>query len=286
MPANTLVEMKQYIADLAEGLRMRFDELDARLDRIEIDIALIKECLMTEMREAERDADAPVAELLEPRINAAFLAERLGLARSEAEIAGMMAKGMPAVRIAATTGRQPGTVNTLIQRMYCKLDLRNQTLLVARVLRVVYEEETIGWWHGNCSGIQSPRFAYTAGNAGRPEGRAIGSDGPRPLPAVGLGTSGLRGRCSRRAGGAGTRRRHEAAGVRRPSGDARRLGAPGLAGASQAAERRSGPAGWRHGATGTDREFLLPGRDVEASGVGWNTKGEVIRTHKRPGAKG
>ncbi|MDE0205601.1 MAG: hypothetical protein OXP66_06200 [Candidatus Tectomicrobia bacterium] len=53
MASVTLAELKHYIADLQEGLALRFDDLDKRLDRIETDIALIKEHLVRRMRKPD-----------------------------------------------------------------------------------------------------------------------------------------------------------------------------------------------------------------------------------------
>lgn len=53
MPRATVAELQQYIKDLEVGVAVRFDDLEARLNRIESDLAIIKEHLVTKMRESE-----------------------------------------------------------------------------------------------------------------------------------------------------------------------------------------------------------------------------------------
>jgi len=53
-----LTQLRQYVLDLEEGLALRFDDLEARLDRIEGDLANIKEYLVTHMRQSQDSRNA------------------------------------------------------------------------------------------------------------------------------------------------------------------------------------------------------------------------------------
>jgi len=53
VPRVTVAELQQYIMDLEVGVAVRFDDLEARLARIECDLAIVKEHLVTKMRQSE-----------------------------------------------------------------------------------------------------------------------------------------------------------------------------------------------------------------------------------------
>lgn len=53
VPKATVSELRQYIMDLEEGVAVRFDDVEARLGRIESDLAIIKEHLVTKIRQSE-----------------------------------------------------------------------------------------------------------------------------------------------------------------------------------------------------------------------------------------
>ena len=69
-----------------------------------------------------------------PRLDAKLVSDVLGLTAAESRVAVMLSEGMSAPDIAVTTGRQPSTVNTLIQRTYRKLGISRQTELARLVL--------------------------------------------------------------------------------------------------------------------------------------------------------
>lgn len=69
-----------------------------------------------------------------PRLDAKVVGDVLGLTAAESRVAVMLSEGMTAPDIATTTGRQPSTVNTLIQRTYRKLGISRQTELARLVL--------------------------------------------------------------------------------------------------------------------------------------------------------
>ena len=69
-----------------------------------------------------------------PRLDAELVADVLGLSAAESQVAVMLCEGMNTPDIAMTTGRQPSTVNTLIQRAYRKLGITRQAELVRLVL--------------------------------------------------------------------------------------------------------------------------------------------------------
>jgi len=113
-------------------LAARLDALDARLDRIETDVALIKEHLVTRMRSEGRGGEAA-----HPRLDHDILFQagiRLGLTRAESEVAAMLAAGMRVEDIASTRGRDKGTIFTLMSRAYRRLGVPRQLDLVRLVL--------------------------------------------------------------------------------------------------------------------------------------------------------
>lgn len=57
MPRVTVAQLRQHIEDLEAGVAVRFDELAARLSRVETDLAIIKEHLVTRMRRSENHPD-------------------------------------------------------------------------------------------------------------------------------------------------------------------------------------------------------------------------------------
>ena len=69
-----------------------------------------------------------------PRLDAALVSDVLGLTAAESQVAVLMCEGMATSDIATATGRQPSTVNTLIQRAYRKLGITRQTELMRLVL--------------------------------------------------------------------------------------------------------------------------------------------------------
>ena len=69
-----------------------------------------------------------------PRLDAEWVADVLGLTAAESQVAVMLCDGMAAADIAASTGRQASTVNTLIHRAYRKLGISRQAELMRLVL--------------------------------------------------------------------------------------------------------------------------------------------------------
>lgn len=52
MAKVTLAGLQQYISDLEVGVALRFDDMEGRLGRIENHLAIIREHLVTRMRES------------------------------------------------------------------------------------------------------------------------------------------------------------------------------------------------------------------------------------------
>ena len=69
-----------------------------------------------------------------PSLDAEVVADALGLTTAESQVAVMLSEGLSASDIAAASGRQASTVNTLIQRAYRKLGISRKTDLVRLVL--------------------------------------------------------------------------------------------------------------------------------------------------------
>ena len=73
-----------------------------------------------------------------PRLDVELVADVLRLTAAESRVAVMLCEGMTALDIAAATGRQASTVNTLIQRAYRKLGIARQAELALLVLPLAY----------------------------------------------------------------------------------------------------------------------------------------------------
>lgn len=54
---TTVTELKAYIEDIETGVALWWNDANARLERIEADIAIIKEHLVTRMRASEKTAE-------------------------------------------------------------------------------------------------------------------------------------------------------------------------------------------------------------------------------------
>lgn len=109
------------------AITARLDAIEARLGTIQDDLAVIR------------------AQLGTPRpVSPQWVAGRLGLTAAEGEVAAMMADGMTVRDIAAATGRQLSTVNTLTQRIYRKLGITTQVQLVRRILLMTREDAEEG----------------------------------------------------------------------------------------------------------------------------------------------
>ena len=69
-----------------------------------------------------------------PRIAPGRLSTLLGLTRSEARVAALLAEGRPVREIAAATGYKESYVRWLLKQAYGKLGVSGQVALVQRVL--------------------------------------------------------------------------------------------------------------------------------------------------------
>jgi len=142
----TLAELRQYIEDFEVGLTLRLDGLEARLETIETDLAIIKEHLVTKMRADERDSGAPfhrgaeaATRLDGPRIDPRFVAERLGLTLTESRASVLLSEGNSTAEIAAAMGNKESTVRWRLRQINRKLNISRQAQLVRLVLLLPHE---------------------------------------------------------------------------------------------------------------------------------------------------
>lgn len=112
-------QLRRLIDDVQVGLAIRLDDLGARLDTMQDDLAAIK---------------ARLALVEYPRIDPDFVAERLGLTPNEGRVAASLAEGNTVREIAETTGRTVGTVRFILKQAYRKAGVPTQAQLVRRVL--------------------------------------------------------------------------------------------------------------------------------------------------------
>ena len=137
MAKMTLAELRQYVEDFETGVTMWQNDLDARLASLEIDLAIVKEYLVTRMRAAERGHD--LGPPIQPRINPRFVAERLGLTPNEGRVAVLLAEGRSVQETAAAIGRKENTVRWFLRQINHKLKISKQHQLVRLVLLLPHE---------------------------------------------------------------------------------------------------------------------------------------------------
>ena len=120
-------ELKEQIAALRQsqlGLHERLEAIDARLARMELDLASIR------------------ARLRGPaRIEPEYVAEHLGLTRSQSLVAVALAEGNTVRKIAETSGVAESTVRFHIKEIYRELRISTQTELVRLVLLLPYGKD-------------------------------------------------------------------------------------------------------------------------------------------------
>ena len=114
---TTFKVLKQYIEDLETGLALRFDDLAARLDAIDNDVAAIR---------ARLPGRLPV----DPH----FVAARLGLTPKEGWVAAALAEGRTVRDIAEARGREASTIRWHLKEINRKLRISRQADLVRLVL--------------------------------------------------------------------------------------------------------------------------------------------------------
>ena len=133
----TLAELRQYVEDFETGVTMWRHDLDARLASLEIDLAIVKEHLVTRMRADKRGAnpDAP----FQPRINPQFVAERLHLTPNESRVAALLAEGRSVQETASVIGRKESTVRWFLRQINRKLKISRQHQLVRLVLLLPHD---------------------------------------------------------------------------------------------------------------------------------------------------
>ena len=133
MARVTVAELQQHIVDIEADLAMRLEAQAARLDRIETDIAIIKEHLATRMWSAGRDSDpgAPCGPL---RVDPQFVADRLGLTPHESRVAVLLAEGRSLGEIAEVMGNKTSTTRWFLRQIFRKLNISRQAQLVQAVL--------------------------------------------------------------------------------------------------------------------------------------------------------
>ena len=139
---TTFKALKQYIEDLETGLAMRFDDLTARLDAIENNLAAIK-------------ARLPGRLPIDPH----FVAECLGLTPKEGRIAAALAEGRTVRDIAETRGREVSTIRWHLREINRKLKISRQADLVRLVLLLP---------HGTDPDAETPRPEAVSGSGKSP----------------------------------------------------------------------------------------------------------------------
>ena len=113
---TTLKALKQYIEDLDIGLALRFDNLTARLDAIENDVAAITTRL-------------PGRFPVDPH----FVVARLGLTPKEGGVAAALAEGRTVRDIAEARRREASTIRWHLKEINRKLKISRQADLVRLV---------------------------------------------------------------------------------------------------------------------------------------------------------
>ena len=120
-------ELNKRIAALRQSqlcLHERLEAIDARLARMELDLASIRARLTGRAR-------------IEPE----YVAEHLGLTRSQSLVAVALAEGNTVRMIAETSGVAESTVRFHIKEIYRKLRISTQTELVRLVLLLPYGKD-------------------------------------------------------------------------------------------------------------------------------------------------
>ena len=141
------VSLRVRIGAMEKVLRQIGDDLtvfDARLGSMENDLAIIKDCLVTKMRSADKDdeeEDEDVSDTHETgvlsrelRIDPQFVAKCLKLTPAESMVAVALAGGNKVVDIAALRGNKPSSVRWLLRQINRKLKISRQHQLVRAVL--------------------------------------------------------------------------------------------------------------------------------------------------------
>ena len=113
---TTLRELKQYVEDLGAGLALRLDDLSARLDVVDTNVAIIRVLL------GDRSAVDPQVVVL-----------HTGLTPAQSHVAVMLADGNTVRDIALKMGVKENTVRTHIKRIRRRLGVSTQ----AQVVRIV-----------------------------------------------------------------------------------------------------------------------------------------------------
>ena len=113
----TLRVLQQYIENLEVGLAARLDDVVARLDAIDNELAIIRSL---------RGGQA----FIDPQ----FVAERLGLTSTQSRVAVALAEGKTVHDIAEARGRSKATVRWHLREINRKLGVSTQAQVVRAVL--------------------------------------------------------------------------------------------------------------------------------------------------------
>ena len=122
---SQIQDLKQYIQDFEVGLALRLDDLGARLEGIENDLAVIKARLPSQSR-----------------IDPLLVAERLNLTPTESRVAVALAEGNTVRLIAEAMRRKESTIRWFLRQIYRKLSISREVELVRLVLLLTQETAT------------------------------------------------------------------------------------------------------------------------------------------------